>query len=271
MHDVERIFADDAVDLVEIAERPAHADHLRIGFDLREPFDLLELLGEELLDLGRLLLGGAVVGKQVGERDGAEGERLEMQDAPAVVVDDLGAAAADLEDDPLWDVHRVDDAAVDERRLLLFGEHVDADPAGRLDLVEEGALVFGAADRRRRNGDEALDARGVAQAFEHFECLDGFGDALRLQKAVPVHVLTEADALLELVLHHEVPVSEHPHDHKPRGVRPEVDDADFFHVFECPVLSQNCRIFICAGEIEHLPYFTLSAFYHSAEGLSIPF
>ena len=241
MHRVQGILAHEAVDLVEVAEGAAHADHLCVRVDLREPFDLLELFGEELFDLARLLLGrDAVVGEEVGERHRAEGERRIVEHRPAVVIDDLGAAAADLQDDPLGDVHRVDDAAVDERRLLLFGEHFDADAARRLDLVQKGALIFGAADRRRGDGDDARDAARVTQAFEHFERLVCLGDPLRLQKAVPVHILTEADALFEFVLDHKVIAAEQADDDKARGIGTEVDDPD---LFRCLLFCLECRAF----------------------------
>ena len=138
VHGVERIFPDKTVDLVEVAEGPAHADHLRIGIDLRKPRNLLELFGEEFFDLCRLLLGrDAVVCEQIGKRHRAERERCIVEHGAAVVIDDLGASAADLQNDPLGDIHRVDDAAIDERRLFLFRQHFHSDPAGCLDLIQK--------------------------------------------------------------------------------------------------------------------------------------
>ena len=231
VHDAQRILPDETVDLVEVAEGAAHADHLRVGLHFREPVDLLELLGEEFLYFRRLFFGGdAVVREEVGERHGAEAERRIVQNGAAVVVDDLGAAPADLENDALGHVHRVDDAAVNERRLLLFGEHAHPHAAGRLDLVEEGALIFGMADCRRRHGDDAVYMGRLGKALEHFKRFDGLRHALRLQKAVAVHILAEADALFDLVLHHEIAVLEEVDDDEPRGIGAQIDDTQFFHL-----------------------------------------
>ena len=78
------------------------------------------------------------------------------------------------------------------------------------------------ADRRRRHGDDAVYVRRLAKAFEHFKRFDGLRDALRLQKAVAVHILPEADALLDLVLHHEIALLEEVDDDEPRGIGAQI-------------------------------------------------
>ena len=152
-----------------------------------------------------------------------------MQHRPAVVVDDLRAAAADLQNDPLGDVHGVDDAAVDERRLLLLAENFHFDAAGRLDLVQEAALVFGAAHRRRRHRDDAVHAAGIRQLLKHLQGTDGLCHARRFEEPVALHVLPEADALFQLVHHHKMPFAKQFDDHEPRRIGTEVNDTDLLH------------------------------------------
>ena len=124
------------------------------------------------------------------------------------------------------------------RRLLLFGEHAQADVAGRLDLVEKRALIFGAAHRRGGDRDDPVDARRVAEALEHAQSTDGLRHPLGLQKAVPVHILTEADALFQLVHHHEMSLRKQVDDDEPRRIGTQIDNAYFFH-FSLPHLSRQ--------------------------------
>ena len=91
-----------------------------------------------------------------------------MQNIAAVVINDLRAAAAYLQNDPFGNIHGIDDAAVDVSRLFLFGKNAYLYTAGCLNFVEERTLIFGAADRRRRNGDNARNTARVAQALKHF-------------------------------------------------------------------------------------------------------
>ncbi len=220
MHDIERIFAHEAVDLVKVAERSAHADHLRIGIDRFEPIDLLELLGEELFDPRRLLLGrNAVARKKIGQRHRAERKRCVVQNIAAIVINNFRAAAADFENNALGRIHGVDHAAVDERRFVAFRKHAHADAASRLYFVEKRTLVFRAANRRRRHRGDIVHPARVAQPAEHFKRFNGFRNALRLQKTVSVHVLSEADALFDFILDHVIAVAEQPYDDEPRRIR----------------------------------------------------
>ena len=86
------------------------------------------------------------------------------------------------------------------------------------------------ADCRRRHGDDAVYMGRLREALEHFKRFDGLRHALRLQKAVAVHILSEADALLDLVLHHEIALLEEVDDDEPRGIGAQIDDTQFFHL-----------------------------------------
>ena len=153
------ILSHDLGDAADIAERAAHADQLSLGIDRLQPGNLRELFGKEFLHFLRLLLGGEpVVREQLGQRDGAERQRLVRQKIPAVVVDDLRAAAADFQNDPLGNVHRVDDALIDVHRLFLGGENAELDAAGRRDLIQKTSLIFRMANRRGRDRDDLFDA-----------------------------------------------------------------------------------------------------------------
>ena len=127
-----------------------------------------------------------------------------MYEIAAVVVDEVGGAAAHLHDEPFGDVHGIDDPLIDEERLLLHGEHLYLYTAGHRHFVEEALLVFGAAHRRRGVGEYLVHVVGVAQFPEHTQGLDGLRHTLRLDDAVPVHILSEANRLFEFVEHHEI-------------------------------------------------------------------
>ena len=85
------------------------------------------------------------------------------------------------------------------------------------------ALIFGAPNRRSRNGDDAVNIACVAKTLEHLERADGLRHTLRLQKAVPVHILSEAYALLELVLDHEM-IPEDIDNDKSCGIGAQIND-----------------------------------------------
>ncbi len=72
----------------------------------------------------------------------------------------------------------------------------------------------------------------VAQTLEHLERADGLRHTLRLEEAVPVHILPQTHALLELVLDHKV-ISEQPDDDKACGIGAQIDDTD---PLRCPFL-----------------------------------
>ena len=216
MHRVEGIFLDELADFEKVSERAAHADHLRFGIDLLQPGLFLQLFGEKFLDFFRRFLGGAVPREQVGQRHRAEGQGGEIEHVSPVVIDDFRAAAADLEDEPLGNVHRIDDPAVNERRFLFLGEHPYLYIAGGLNFVQKGALIFRAAHRRRRHRND--HAAGVAKPLEHLQRLDRLRHSLRLQKAVPVHILSEAHALLQFIYHHEMAFRKQVDDDEPRRI-----------------------------------------------------
>lgn len=238
VHRVEGIFLHEFADFEQVAEGTADADHLRFGIHVFQPGLFFQLFGEELLDFFRRLLGRAVPREQVGERDGAEGQRRVTEHVAAVVIHDLRAAAADFQNQPLGDIHRIDDAAIDERRLLFLGEDAYFYVAGSLNLVEEGTLIFRAADGRGGHRDDPVHARRIAQPLEHLQRADGLRHPLRLQKAVAVHVLSEADALFQLVHHHEMSLRKQVDDDEPRRIGTQIDNAYFFH-FSLPHLSRQ--------------------------------
>ena len=181
VHRIQGILAHELADFENIAEGAAHADHLRVGIDFLEPLNSRELFGEEFLHLFRLRLRGkAVVLEQIGQRDRAEGKGDEVEHVAAVVIHNLCAAAPNLQNDALGDIHGVDYAAVDERRLLLFAQNAHLDAAGRLNLVQKAALVLRAAHRRRSHRDDAVYPARIRKLFEHFQRAYGLRNPLRL-------------------------------------------------------------------------------------------
>lgn len=229
MHRIERIFLDELADFEQVPERPAHADHLRFGIHLFQPRLLFELLGEKFLDFPRRFLGRAIPREQIRERHRSEGKRRVIEHVPTVVIDDFRTSAADLQNQPLGNIHRIDDAAIDERRFLFLRKHADLYIASRLYLVQKGALIFCAADRRRRNRDDSVHRARIAKALEHFQRLDRLRHSLRLQKAVSVHILTETHALFQLVHDHEMPFREQVDDDQSRRIGTQIDNTYFFH------------------------------------------
>ena len=181
MHVIEGALSHHFADLAKIAERTAHADKLRFGVDILQPFDTFQLFGEKFLDLRRLFFGGKPVArKQLRQRYGAERKGFVIQKIFSVILHDLRTAAADLENDPLGDIHRVDNALIDVHRLFFRREHAKFDAAGRGDFFQETSLVFRTSDRSRRNGDNFLDPVGIAKFAEHFQRFHRFRNALRL-------------------------------------------------------------------------------------------
>ena len=230
MYRVQRVFLNEFADFEQVSERTSHADHLHFfGIHFGKPVDFFQLFREKFHGVRRRFFGRAVVREKVGQRNRAERQRCRTDHVSAVVINHFRAAAADFKDKPLGNIHRVDYAAVYQNRLFLFGKHADFNAAGCLNFIEKRTLVFRPAHRRRSHRDDAAHPRRVAKPLEHFQRADGFRHALRLQKAVSVHILPQPNAFFQLVGYHKMPFREQIHDNQSCRIRSEIDNAYSFH------------------------------------------
>ena len=162
------------------------------------------------------------------QADRAQRDRLDDVGADAVAHGDLGAAAADVDDEgAAVDVHAAEEAEVDEPGLLSPGDDVHLQPGRLPHEAHEVLRVARLACGRRRDRHEAgraVRAREVGEARTHR------GRALHGRRLQMTHLaelaLAQPDGLLLHAEHRPGVVGREAHDHEPRRVGADVDVAD---------------------------------------------
>ena len=157
----------------EVTRGAAHADQPLAR--VPEPVDVLERLEHAATDPVQILLLGRSRARQqvLGQADGTERERAQILGAAIPDLDELHAAAAELDDDAVVDRGRVDGRDVAVARLLLLREHDDREARGLLGSPEELVPIRGVADRAGRDRMDVFgrQAVGLAEAPEHAQRL----------------------------------------------------------------------------------------------------
>lgn len=219
VHHIERVFFDIPAYATEVSERAADADELRIGIDFLEPFDPVKMFFDEILNFFRLFFGRTIiVFEKVGKRNRAERQRFAGKDILAAVVNELRAAAADVHNKPFGHFQTVDDALINKVCLLVLCQNLNFDTARNRDFVKKTFLVFGAAYGGSCVSVNLFNAVRVAKTAEHFKRFYRLRDALRLQKAVPVHILPEAYGFLQFVENDKISAFENVDEYETRGI-----------------------------------------------------
>ncbi len=198
--------------------------HVAQGVLRREAHVVLE----GFVGVGAVPAVGVRLRTLAGQADGAQRDRLDDVGAAAVAHGDLGAAAADVDDQraPV-DVHAAEQAEVDEPGFLPAGDHVHLQPGRLAHEADEVLRVARLARRRRRDGHEAV---GAVSAREVGEPRAHRRRALHRRGLQVPHVaelaLAEADGLLLHAEHRPGVVGREAHDHEPRRVGADVDVGD---------------------------------------------
>ena len=135
-----------------------------------------------------------VLGRRVGgEEPLGEPHRAEIRADPFARRDQLGRAAADVDDDRAGgQVATAGSAPERELCLLLAGQQARREPVAPLDLAEERLAVVGVADRARRNEQGALSAERLELAPVVGEAVAHARDRQRQELVPGVDALAEA-------------------------------------------------------------------------------
>ena len=188
------------------------------------PSDRLELQASRHLGAAHArAVDGAVA--EVGEAHAhaAHVEALAVHRLEGLADDELGAASADVDDEPAAAVtgEGVGDAEVDQARLLASGDHLDRVAERLLRVAPEALRVVGAA--QRVGADRAHGpGRHLAQPLpEALEAGERPRPRLRRQAAVGVEPCREAYRLAQLVDDLDVSVDD-ARDDQVEAVRAEV-------------------------------------------------
>ena len=149
-----------------------------------------------------LLLGRPRAGQELlGHPDRAEPERRDPARVSVVDLDQLHAAAAEVEHDAVGERGRVDRRDVAEASLVLRRQRLDRQPGRGLRLLEELLAVGRLADRA--GGDDVdvvgRDPVGAAEALEHGERLHPAGDRRFAELPGGAEAGADPDRLIELV------------------------------------------------------------------------
>ena len=126
----------------------------------------------------------------LGEADAAQVEARVEGDAVGAAEDELGRAAADVDDNrSRRDIASGGDSAEGEERLLVAAEEPRLEGVAPLDLAEERLAVLGVADGTRRKRERALRAGFLRRAPVLGQDVADARDGLREQDAPLVHAL----------------------------------------------------------------------------------
>jgi hypothetical protein len=94
------------------------------------------------------------------QADGADVEAVVPANPGRAAGNELGRAAADVEDDrPIVDASPRADAAKHHQRLVVTRKEARGEPVAPLDLAQEGLAVLGVANGARRDRERALGAK----------------------------------------------------------------------------------------------------------------
>ena len=178
------------------------------------------------------LLDGALLDRLLGEEalahpDGADLEAAGVEHLAAEADDELGRAAADVDDEDALVEHRnrLEDTEVDEARLLDARDHLDAHPRFLAGALEEFGAVVGLTHRARGDGVH-LCIRGVGDPPEAGEGGDTAVDRLGRQLLHLARARPQPHDLLLAVEDLEAVVARRAGDDEVEAVGPQVDGGD---------------------------------------------
>ena len=173
--------------------------------------------------------GRRVVGQVlVPHAQHAEGERPGRLDGAVPEVHDLHAAAADIDQQAVFDGQAVDRAHERALRLGLRVDHVDREAQTAAGGRQDRVRVAGVAQGRRRDGLDALRAGAAGDGHELVQRGERGGDGVGRQAAVGPEREGEAQRRAQLLHDLEMPARLHLDDDDAGGVGSEVDGGDAF-------------------------------------------
>ncbi len=207
------------------------------GFGDLEPRDALEGVQGLVADVAlqrRVGIGGnrpfVVLKKQVGQAHAAELERIEVRIGLRVAHDELGAAAADVDEQPeaFALLQPAGNAEVDEARLFAARYGREVYPGLFLHAADKFGAVDGVAHGSRGDGDDfrrPIDRAHFRQPAQHS---NGAGHRFLLKAAVGEPAFAEANHVLDLVQDRRGTVRMDADEQQTHRVAAEIDDADDF-------------------------------------------
>ena len=163
----------------------------------------------------------------LGEPDAADLQRFELLRREAAADDELGRAAADVDDEARLGRGRQDvgDAVVDEPRFLVAGDDVDREAERALGLRQEVGRVGREAERVRRDGAHGRRMQPPDALAEAREAGDRGAPRLGREAAAGVETGADAQRLAPRVEPVDL-VALDATDLEPKAVRAHVDDGE---------------------------------------------
>ena len=128
-------------------------------------------------------------------------------------------------------MHAGDDAERGELGFARAGENIDLGLQSALGGANEGTAVLGVAARRRGDGERFLHSHPLAQRAVALERRQRMLDRVRGKKAGGLHLAAQAAQRL-FVEYFRRAAGEPFVNHKPHGIRADVDDSDRRAVIE---------------------------------------
>ena len=173
--------------------------------------------------------GRGVVGQVlVPHAQHAEGERPGRLDGAVPEVHDLHAAAADVDQQAVFDGQAVDRAHERPLRLGLRVDHVDREAQAAAGGRQDGVRVAGVAQGGRRDGLDTLCAGPAGDGHELVQRGQRGGDGVVGQAAVGPQREGEAQRRAQLLHDLEMAARLHLDDDDARGVGSQIDGGDAF-------------------------------------------
>ena len=169
--------------------------------------------------------------RYVGERQTAERAGQSIPRARAADIDQFQRPAAEIADDAVGAMHAGDDAERGELGLARAGENIDLGLQRALGGANEGTAVLGVAARRRGDGERFTHPHPLAQRAVALERRQRVLDRVRGEKPGGLHLAAQAAQRL-FVEYFRRTAGEPFVNHKPHGIRADVDDSDRRAVIE---------------------------------------
>ena len=154
-----------------------------------------------------------------------------MPRARAADIDQFQRPAAQIADDAVGAMHAGDDAERGELGFARTGENIDLGLERALGGANEGTAILGVAARRRGDGKRFAHSHPLAQRAEALERRQRVLDRVRGKKAGGLHLAAQAAQRL-FVEYFRRAAGEPFVNHKPHGIRADVDDSDRWTVIE---------------------------------------
>lgn len=217
------------VDFRQVAHGAADADHGN-GL-LGEPRDLPEPAPDIFLHFCFFLRRDGLTGAEpLGERDGAHGDAYGVKALLAADEGDLHAGAAQIEEEKVALVDRVNDAGKSEARFFAAADDRHGDTRQRADPLQEGCAVSGGADSRGGDGEDLRHVKDFGRVGVDFQARQRpLLRRLREHETVSRHAFGETNGFLFLIDQLVRAGSRDLHDNKADGIGTEINNGDAFH------------------------------------------